>query len=132
VQNLEYDAHSRHWLMAAYKGTKSDFPNMSLFVVAGDRAPRRGPLRGQPEPEQGRLLHLVPQGVHHEASGTYGWESPGQFGLVALDDGRFYVGDAAEVRAGGATRQSGKAVLHRWTGDAPTPFAAVTPGDPKA
>jgi hypothetical protein len=132
VQNLEYDAHSRNWLMAAYKGTKKGFPNSSLFVVEGDRAPRRGPLRGQPEPEQGRLLHLVPQGVHHKASGTYGWESPGQFGLVALDDGRFYVGDAAKVQVGGVTRQSGKAVLHRWTGDAPTPFTAVTPGDPEA
>ncbi|MEW2635678.1 hypothetical protein AB0903_29590 [Streptomyces sp. NPDC048389] len=128
VQNLEYDAHARRWLLAAYKGTKTAFPNASLFLVDGDRAPRSGPLRGQPEPERGRLLNLVPQGVHHGPSGTYGWESAGQFGLVSLDDGRFYVGDAAEVRDGGVTRQTGKAVLHRWTGDVPTPFAAVTPG----
>ncbi|WP_413471057.1 hypothetical protein [Streptomyces peucetius] len=125
VQNLEYDAHSRRWLMATYKGTKTTFPDSSLFVVDGDRVPEPGPLRGQPEPEQGQLLDLLPQGVHHARSDTYGWDSPGQFGLVALDDGQFYVGEAAKDHDGRVTRQTGQAVLHRWTGTEPTPFTAV-------
>ncbi|MEU0083038.1 hypothetical protein [Streptomyces sp. NPDC006274] len=87
-----------------------------------------GAIRRQRRPERGPPLSLLPEGLRHKASGTYGWESPGQFGLVSLDDGRFYVGDAAEVRDGGVTRQRGKAVLQRWTGAAPTPFTAVTPG----
>lgn len=128
VQNLEYDGRTGNWLMAVYKGAKQSFPNYGMFVVDGSRPPVTGAIRGQRRPERGLLLSLLPQGLRHEASGTYGWESPGQFGLVSLDDGRFYVGDAAEVRGGGVTRQRGEAVLHRWTGAAPTPFTAVTPG----
>ncbi|MGX6744885.1 hypothetical protein [Streptomyces xantholiticus] len=130
VQNLEYDGHSGNWLMAVYKGTKPSFPNYGLFVVDGSRAPVTGEIRGQRRPERGLLLSLLPEGLRHRASGTYGFESPGQFGLVALDDGRFYVGKAAKVRDGGVTRQTGSAVMHRWTGAAPTPFAKVTPGAP--
>ncbi|MFF8841535.1 hypothetical protein ACF08N_02215 [Streptomyces sp. NPDC015127] len=127
VQNLEYDGHRGDWLMAAYKGTKPAFPNYSLFVVDGAGKPRWGEVRGLREPERGRLLPLLPEGLHHEPSDTYGWQSTGQYGLVSLDDGRFYLAETARVQDGDAVKESGRAVQHRWTGSTPTPFAKVTP-----
>ncbi|MFF1417734.1 hypothetical protein [Streptomyces sp. NPDC058280] len=125
VQNLEYDAHSGNWLMAAYKGTKTQFPNYSLFVLDGSKRPAWGTVRGQQRPERGRLLSLLPRGLHHTASGVYGWESTGQYGLISLDDGRYYLAEAGTVQVDGVTQQTGRAVLHRWTGLAPSPFTPV-------
>ncbi|MEV6399893.1 hypothetical protein AB0M39_34760 [Streptomyces sp. NPDC051907] len=127
VQNLEYDGHSGNWLLATYRGTKPAFPNYSLFVVDGDKRPVWGEVRGQARKEYGRLLSLLPQGLHHEPSGTYGWQSPGQYGLLSLDDGRFYLGEAGKISDGGVVKEWGKAVMHRWTGATPTPFAKVVP-----
>ncbi|MFF5092674.1 hypothetical protein [Streptomyces niveus] len=126
VQNLDYDAHTGNWLLAAYKGTKTQFPNYSLFVIDGSKHPVSGPVAGQPTPERGRLLPLLKRGLHHPASGTYGWESTGQYGLVSLDDGRYYLAEAGTVVEDGVTKQTGRAVLNRWTGDVPTPFTPVT------
>ncbi|MFI6285128.1 hypothetical protein ACIBCM_10265 [Streptomyces sp. NPDC051018] len=125
VQNLEYDARSGNWLMAVYKGKKTAFPNYSLFVVDGSKRPRTGEVVGQKEKEYGRLLSLLPQGLHHGGSGVYGYESAGQYGLVSLDDGRHYVAEAGTVPSGGVTLQTGRAVLHRWTGGTPNPFAPL-------
>ncbi|MFD3521134.1 hypothetical protein [Streptomyces sp. NPDC058653] len=129
VQNLDYDAYSGNWLLAAYKGTKPGFPNYSLFVVDGSRRPVPGPVAGQPEPERGMLLPLLARGLHHPESGTYGWESTGQYGLVSLDDGRFYLAEAGTVVEDGVTKQTGKAVMNRWTGEVPTPFTPVVTDD---
>ncbi|MEV6394324.1 hypothetical protein AB0M39_05990 [Streptomyces sp. NPDC051907] len=123
VQNLEYDGHSGNWLMAVYKGKKKTFPNYSLFVVDGRKAPALGTIGGQAKPERGLLLKLLAKGLHHKPSGTYGWQSAGQYGLIALDDGRFYLGEAGTTGSGSGARQTGKAVMHRWTGKTPTPFA---------
>ncbi|MFI6079727.1 hypothetical protein ACIBBB_01790 [Streptomyces sp. NPDC051217] len=125
TQNLDYDAYTGNWLLAAYKGTKAQFPNYSLFVLDGSEHPVSGPVAGQPGPERGRLLPLLARGLHHPASGTYGWESTGQYGLVSLDDGRYYLAEAGTVVEDGVTKQTGKAVMNRWTGDVPTPFAPV-------
>ncbi|MFJ4707912.1 hypothetical protein ACIP6I_24115 [Streptomyces anulatus] len=128
VQNLEYDRHSGNWLMAVYKGRKTAFPNYSLYVVDGSEPARRGEVKGQPRPESGRILSLLPRGLHHEPSGVYGYESGGQYGLVSLDDGRHYVAEAGTVDSGGTRLQTGRAVLHRWTGAVPNPF--TMPGRP--
>ncbi|MGW7051545.1 hypothetical protein [Streptomyces sp. NPDC054887] len=125
VQNLEYDAHSGNWLMAVYKGAKPQFPNYSLFVADGSRRPVAGPVTGQPVPERGELLPLLRKGLRHEASGTYGWESGGQYGLVSLGDGRYYLVEAGTVVEDGVTKQTARAVLHRWTGGTPNPFTPV-------
>ncbi|MGW6511003.1 hypothetical protein ACWGCP_26290 [Streptomyces niveus] len=113
-------------------------PNYSLFVIDGSKHPVSGPVSGQPTPERGRLLPLLKRGLHHPASGTYGWESTGQYGLVSLDDGRYYLAEAGTVVEDGVTKQTGRAVLNRWTGDVPTPFTPVTtvtadgPTDPES
>ncbi|MCT2590971.1 hypothetical protein LHJ74_13805 [Streptomyces sp. N2-109] len=127
VQNLEYDGHSGNWLMAVYKGKKPSLPNYSLFVLDGSQHPKRGIVRGQPESERGRMLSLLPQGQYHGPSGTYGWESGGQYGLISLDDGRYYIAESGTVSGDDGTKQTGRAVMHRWTGSTPTPFTPVSP-----
>ncbi|MFJ2211173.1 hypothetical protein ACIQVO_06090 [Streptomyces sp. NPDC101062] len=126
VQNLEYDARSGNWLMAVYRGKKTAFPNYSLFVVDGSKRPVKSAVRGQQRAERGSLLSLLPRGLHHAASGVYGWEAAGQYGLVSLDDGRYYVAEAGTVQSGGVTRQTGRAVLHRWTALTPNPFTPAS------
>ncbi|MFF3325186.1 hypothetical protein [Streptomyces sp. NPDC002889] len=125
VQNLEYDTYSGRWLMAVYKGTKPAFPNYALFAVDGGKQPAWAPIRGQQRPETGRVLTLLPKGLQHVPSGVRGWQGPGQFGLVSLDDGRYYIGRSAKVQDGGVVKQTGKAVQYRWTGRTPTPFTKV-------
>ncbi|MGX1880660.1 hypothetical protein [Streptomyces sp. NPDC055287] len=126
VQNLEYDERTGNWLMAVYKGAKPQFPNYSLFVADGSKRPVTGPVTGQPQPERGELLPLLRKGLHHEASGTYGWESGGQYGLISLGDGRYYLVEAGTVVEDGVTKQTARSILHRWTGQTPTPFARIT------
>ncbi|MFJ2171811.1 hypothetical protein ACIOHE_02700 [Streptomyces sp. NPDC087851] len=126
VQNLEYDARSGNWLMAVYRGKKTAFPNYSLFVVDGSKRPVKSAVNGQQRAERGSLLSLLPRGLHHAASGVYGWEAAGQYGLVSLDDGRYYVAEAGTVQSGGVTRQTGRAVLHRWTALTPNPFTPAS------
>ncbi|MEE1742060.1 hypothetical protein PUR49_36915 [Streptomyces sp. BE147] len=130
VQNLEFDGHSGNWLMAAYKGTKPGFPNYTLFALDGSKKPVRGVVRGQREPERGLLLPLLRAGLHDAPTGTYGWPAPGQYGqygLVSLDDGRFYVARGGTVQDGGVTKQTARAELNTWTGRTPSPFGPVAP-----
>ncbi|GGZ64687.1 hypothetical protein GCM10010387_67310 [Streptomyces inusitatus] len=125
VQNLEYDAHSGDWRMAVYKGKKKTFPNYSFFVIDGSERTRWGLVRGQASPEVGRMLTLAPRGLYDEESDVYGYQSAGQYGLVSLDDGRFYVAEAGTAESDGVTLRTGRAVLHRWTGLTPNPFEAL-------
>ncbi|MEL5955972.1 hypothetical protein AADR41_14585 [Streptomyces sp. CLV115] len=130
VQNLEYDGHSGNWLMAVYKGTKPGFPGYSVFALDGARKPVRGPVRGQQRPEQGLLLPLLRKGAHDAATDTYGWPAPGQYGqygLVSLDDGRFYVARSGTLQDGGVTKQTARAELNTWTGLTPSPFRPAGP-----
>ncbi|MGI5347959.1 hypothetical protein ACQEU8_07145 [Streptomyces sp. CA-250714] len=125
VQNLEYDAASRNWQMAVYEGKKPGFPNYSLFTVDGTKPAVRGPVRGQPEPEQGELLTLARQGLYDPTTGVRGWQGPGEYGLVSVGDGRYYVAESGTVEENGVTKQTGRAVLHRWTGRTPNPLTPV-------
>ncbi|MEV6075730.1 hypothetical protein AB0L80_11575 [Streptomyces sp. NPDC052069] len=130
VQNLEFDGYSGNWLLAAYKGTKPGFPNYTVFALDGSKKPVRGTVRGQRKPERGLLLPLLRGGLHDAPTGTYGWPAPGQYGqygLVSLDDGRFYVARSGTVQDGGVTKQTATAVLNTWTGRTPSPFSPVVP-----
>ncbi|WP_370617273.1 hypothetical protein [Mumia sp. Pv 4-285] len=125
VQNLEYDEASRHWFLAVYQGTKPSFPNYSLFVVDGDRAPYEQVVRGQAAPELGDHLSLLPQGQYDPVSSTFGWTFDASYGLVSVGGGYFYGASGRRVVENGTALQTGALDLYRWTGKAPTPFEKV-------
>ncbi|MFG3707543.1 hypothetical protein ACGF7U_22845 [Micromonospora sp. NPDC047670] len=127
VQNLEYDRHTRRWLMAVYRGSKPEFPNWTLYAIDGTVTPQTGVLTGQPDGATGRIVPLAPAGLTHQDTGIRGWEGPGSFGLEALGDGRFYVVTSGTTTVDGQRRQTGTAVLQRWTEASPNPFAAPGP-----
>ncbi|MBE1590274.1 hypothetical protein ACFPOI_04520 [Nonomuraea angiospora] len=125
VQNLEYDDYTGNWMMAVYKGKKPQFPNYSFFMVDGRERPKEGDIVGQPQPERGRLLTLAPGGLQHEATGVRGWEFGGEYGLISLGGGRYYVSKSGTITDGGVSKYTGHAQLFRWTGQTPTPFEKV-------
>lgn len=125
VQNLQYDPHTRNWIMAVYDGVKEGFPNYSFFTVDGSKKPVRGEIRGQAEPEQGKLLTLRDAGLNDPATGVRGWEFHGNYGIDALGDGRYYVAEGRAVTEDGVKKQEGEVYLYRWTGETPTPFERV-------
>mgnify|MGYP006874678594 CR=1 FL=1 len=87
VQNLEYDPHTRSYLVAVYTGKKESFTNYPLFFIDATKAPRVGELIGRGE-ERGLLLtaaHPAP-GVS-ENGGC--WFDLGQTGVYAFGDGRY-------------------------------------------
>ncbi|MGI6127604.1 MAG: hypothetical protein ACOYEF_11655 [Planifilum sp.] len=133
VQNLEYDAYTGNWFLAVYEGEKERFPNYSLFIIDGSKPPRKGWIRGQAKPEKGWLLPLLKKGLYDEGTGIYGWEFSGlprpttapQYGIESLGNGYYYITRAATVQEDGASRETATALLHRWTGQPPTPFVKV-------
>lgn len=89
VQNLEYDEHTGHLLMAVYRGVKEQFRNYDLYIIDGAQPPRTEALRGVEPETTGEVLTLLDNGSGEE---TPGWRFPhGSTGLCSLGDGRFYV-----------------------------------------
>ncbi|GAA2669021.1 hypothetical protein GCM10010400_32530 [Streptomyces aculeolatus] len=125
VQNLQYDPYTRNWIMAVYDGVKQGFPNYSFFTVDGSKKPVRGEIKGQAEPETGKLLTLRDAGLNDPATGLRGWEFHGNYGIDALGDGRYYVAEGRAVTEDGVKKQEGEVYLYRWTGETPTPFERV-------
>ena len=122
VQNLEYDAASGNWLMAVYTGKKTTFPNLPLYIVDGSIAPVEGEIIGQPTPETGLLLTLAKGALTHKPSGVTGWSfAYGNTGLIALDDGYFYVSHNSKKDG----KQTCDAYLYKWTGKGQTGFEQV-------
>ncbi|MFC4908231.1 hypothetical protein [Actinomadura gamaensis] len=127
VQNLEYAPDSGTWLMAAYKGAKPGFPNYSLFAVDAKSRPRLQTLKGQPTAEKGEVLPLSPRGELDRATGVRGWSgASGQYGLVSVGHGLYYVVQSAQVTENGVTKQTARAQLHRWTAQTPNPFSRIS------
>lgn len=125
VQNLQYDPYTQNWIMAVYRGKKEGFPNYSFFTVDGAAAPVKGEIRGQAEPETGKLLTLRDAGLRDDDTGIRGWEFHGNYGFDALGDGRYYVAEGRAVDDDGTAKQEGEAYLYRWTGETPTPFTRI-------
>lgn len=89
IQNLEYDAHTKHWIACVYRGKKECFTNQPLFFIDGAIAPKSTALRGRGG-EHGLLLTLAPFG-EKDANGIYGVEFPyGQTGVSAMGNGVYY------------------------------------------
>lgn len=114
VQNLEYDAQSNLWFMAAYKGKKPNFANFCTFVVDGNAAPVSGKLKGVPYHKgKAMLLTLLDRGTYDAANGIHGWRFKyGTTGLCSLGDGYFYISHNGRNEQG----QFGNIKLYRFVG----------------
>ena len=114
VQNLEYDAQSNLWFMAAYKGKKPNFANFCTYVVDGNAAPVSGKLKGVPYHKgKAMLLTLLDRGTYDAANGIHGWRFKyGTTGLCSLGDGYFYISHNGRNEQG----QFGNIKLYRFVG----------------
>jgi hypothetical protein len=82
VQNMTYDAHSEKLYLAVYKGSKSAYPNYSLFSLDIHQKPFMGRLDGVPYEENEVEQVAVTDASHFK------W---GSTGLYSFGDGRWYV-----------------------------------------
>lgn len=90
VQNLEYDAYTKSFFMAVYRGHKPSFPNFSLFAVDAEQLPTLEKHNGTGETAE--VLKLKPMGICHEESGIYGWNFPlGSTGLFSFGNGKWMI-----------------------------------------
>lgn len=91
VQNLCYDPASGDWCVAVYAGKKPEFPNYTLFLIDGAKAPVRQPLSGF-DGEEGPVLSAAEKGLCHAPTGVRGYFFPwGTTGMHALGNGLFYI-----------------------------------------
>lgn len=123
IQNLAYDPESGNWFAAVYAGRKKEFPNYTLFMIDGSKAPRKERLVGFDRPTEGEVLSLARAGRYDAASDTYGWRfNRGTTGLCPLGYGYFYISHNAVTPE---KKQSSTLYLYRWTGDNQQPFVRV-------
>lgn len=91
VQNLEYDAYTKSFLMAVYVGKKKEFPNHPMYIIDARIAPRTETLKGVEPETTGEVLTLLHATEPFE---TPGYDFPlGSTGLYAFGDGKYYVSD---------------------------------------
>ncbi|MBQ6086692.1 MAG: alpha-L-fucosidase [Bacteroidales bacterium] len=121
VQNLCWDPSSGNWLMFVYRGTKPQYPNGTLYIADGRKAPV--PAEGM---EGAYRVPLLKKGEYHAPSGIHYWESRlGDKGTAALGDGYFYMAESGNKSG----LNTAKIHLMRWTGKTPDPFEEVLPKD---
>ncbi len=124
IQNLAYDKSTGNIYAAVYKGKKSIYPNYSLFVIDGHKAPRKMQLQGFDPAYKGEVLSLAEQGMYDAQSNTYGWMFKwGTTGLCPLGDGYFYISHNAKSKQTGC--QSSTVHLYKWLGKADQAFERV-------
>lgn len=123
IQNLEYDAETNLWFMAAYKGKKKEYANFGIFIVDGSKAPVKQALRGVGYVRKAQVLTLLDKGErdpkHPEVRG---WKFKyGTTGLCSLGGGLFYISHNGKNEQG----QFCNAKLYRYAGTDETPFEPV-------
>lgn len=90
IQNLEYDAYRRRWLVAVYPGEKKAFSNDPFYCIDGAIAPKMQCLTGR-ESERGLVLAHAAGGMQNQNPVVRGYAFPhGDTGMVAFGDGLYY------------------------------------------
>lgn len=123
IQNLEYDADTNLWFMAAYKGKKKEFANFGIFVADGSKAPVKRTLKGVGYVKKAPVLSLLEKGERDpKHPDVYGWKFKyGTTGLCSLGGGLFYISHNGKNAQG----QFCNAVLYRFVGTEDTAFEPV-------
>lgn len=110
VQNLEYDAHTKKWWMAVYKGNKPQYANYTLFALDASVKPRKLFLKGVPYVGKANVIGQVD-----------GWmQNLGSTGLCSLENGLYYISHSSKSDLG----QGSTLRLYRYTSDG-QPFKKV-------
>ena len=90
IQNLEYDAYRRRWLVAVYPGKKERFSNYPLYCIDGSVAPVMQTLLGRAG-EKGLVLSHTEGGIQDKNPSVRGYRfSHGDTGMVSFGDGLYY------------------------------------------
>ena len=119
IQNLEYDSYTGDIFVAVYKGTKPQYPNYDMFVIAGKQTPEIQELPGY-YGEKGKVLALKEVGLTE--NNIYGYRFPyGQTGMYSLGDGRFYISESGYVDG----YHESNICLYRYTGEGMTGFEKI-------
>ena len=120
VQNLDYDASTHSWMMAVYKGKKSNFPNYTFFAADGAARPVKQALDGVPYIKKAKVVALKAAGK--QQGDIRGWDwAVGSTGMCSLGDGYFYLSNNYKIEEG----QGSVIRLYRFTGNADKAFEAV-------
>lgn len=111
IQNLEYDAYKKRWIISVYNGEKPCFPNYDMFFISADAKPflTNHKVYGEEILE----LPLMNEGNYFPY---------GETGIYAFGDGRYYFSQHGEdVELG----QYSNVVLYRHTDDDMNPFKEI-------
>ena len=122
VQNLEYDAYSRNWIVSVYCGRKEHFVNYPMFLCDGKAVPTEAELRGRGG-ERGLLLSLAQCGEDLDKNGLRGCNFPhGSTGVASLGDGLFYFSVPYREERDGARYFGSNLTLYKYSPDKPELF----------
>lgn len=123
IQNLAYDSYTGNFFAAVYKGSKSKFPNYSLFVIDEHKKPDNMKITSDNKMVKVKSLSLLQAGLHDAATGTRGWNFKwGSTGLFPLGDGFFYISHNEKTKDG---QQATTIYKYKWVGSADQAFVLV-------
>jgi hypothetical protein len=123
IQNLAYDNYTGNLFAAVYKGSKSQFPNYSLFVIDGHKKPANMKITSDHKIIKVKSLSLVQTGLHDAETGIRGWNFKwGSTGIFSLGDGFFYVSHNEKTNDG---QQATTIHKYKWVGSVDQAFVLV-------
>ena len=123
IQNLAYDAHTGNFFAAVYRGSKSNFPNYTLFVIDGNKEPTMKKIKSDNDSIEVKTLSLLEAGLKDDATGIRGWNFKwGATGLESLGNGLFYISHNKKSEDG---QQSTTLYKYKWTGNKDEAFIRI-------
>lgn len=120
IQNLAYDNYTGNFFATVYKGSKSKFPNYSLFVIDGHKKPDNVKITSDNKIIKVKSLSLLQAGLRDDETGIRGWDFEwGSTGLFPLVDGFFYISHNKKTNDG---QQTTTIYKYKWVGNANEAF----------
>ena len=121
IQNLAYDDYTGNFFAAVYKGSKSRFPDYSLFVIDGHKRPHNITITSDNKTLKVRSLSLLQAGLRDVETGIRGWNFKwGSTGLFPLGDGFFYISHNEKTNDG---QQATTIYKYKWIGNTDQAFS---------
>ena len=121
IQNLAYDSYTGNFFAAVYKGSKSQFPDYSLFVIDGHKKPHNVTIRSDNKMIKVKSLSLLQAGLRDAETGIRGWNFKwGSTGIFPLGDDFFYISHNEKTKDG---QQATTIYKYKWIGNADQAFS---------